>query len=168
MTATRIGYVGTDGRSLLAALDTSRATSERYPGRIRREWWCAAPRPWPLGRTDEVAGGLYPHPHNRLEDYAQALIGAFDRGELDLALVMPESLIFEGLVDRVAAAGHGAKIIGPDSRGAFLEADKIACKRFCQQAGIPVAPAWAEVDARDYGAVLRTCLDYLHDFGGAV
>lgn len=168
MTVVRIGYVGTDGRSLLAALDTSRATSERYSGSYQgvvvrgtpaMPAW-AAKMGWPVS--------FIPTRANSMEDYAQALIGAFESGELDLALVMPESLIFQGLVDRVAEAGHGGKIIGLDSRGAFIEADKIACKRLCQEAGIPVAPAWSEVDARDYGAVLRTCLAYLHDFGGVV
>lgn len=168
MTATRIGYVGTDGRSLLAALDTSRATSERHSEKYEGVVVRGTPAMAPFAARLKWPVGFIPTPSNRVEDYAQALIGAFDRGELDMALIMPESLIFEGLVDRVAAAGHGDKIIGPDSRGAFLEADKIACKHFCQKAGIPVAPAWAEVDARDYGAVLRTCLDYLHDFGGAV
>ena len=31
----KIGFVGTDGRTLLAALETSRATSELYPGDYR-------------------------------------------------------------------------------------------------------------------------------------
>jgi phosphoribosylamine--glycine ligase len=165
---TRIGYVGTDGRGLLAALDTSRATSERYAGDYQgvvvrgtpamAPW--AARLGWPVSFITTAA--------NTMEDYAQALIGAFAAGELDVALIMPESLIFHGLVDRVAEAGHGGKIIGLDSRGSFIEADKIACKHLCQEAGIPVAPDWAEVNARDYQAVLRTCLAYLHDFGGAV
>ena len=165
---TRIGYVGTDGRSLLAALDTSRATSEHYAGNYQgvvvRGTPAMAPwaerMGWPVSFISTAA--------NTLEDYAQALIEAFGSGALDVALIMPESLIFQGLVDRVAEAGHGGKMIGLDSRGAFIEADKIACKHLCQEAGIPVAPAWAEVDARDYQAVLRTCLEYLHDFGGAV
>jgi phosphoribosylamine--glycine ligase len=105
---------------------------------------------------------------NTVEAYAQALIEAFEKRQLDLALIMPEGLIFQGLVDRLLTAGHGGNIIGPDSRGAFLEADKIAGKRLCREAGIPVAPAWTEVDARDYPAVLGPCLDYIHDFGGAV
>ena len=61
--------------------------------------------------------------------------------------------------------GCGDRILGLHKKGAFLEADKIACKRFCEDAGIPVAPAWTEVEARDYLAVLGTCLDYLHEFG---
>ena len=165
---TRIGYVGTDGRSLLAALDTSRATSELYGGSFEGVVVRGTPAMQPWAERMGWPVRFIPTPANTVEDYAQALIGAFNSGELDLALIMPESLIFQGLVDRLSEAGHGGKVIGPDSRGAFIEADKIACKRLCQEAGIPVAPAWSEVDARDYKAVLRTCLDYLHDFGGAV
>jgi phosphoribosylamine--glycine ligase len=167
-TVTRIGYVGTDGRSLLAALDTSRATSERYSGDYQGVVVRGTPAMPPWAERMKWPVSFIPTTANTMEDYAQALIGAFASGELDVALIMPESLIFQGLVDRVAEAGHGGKIIGLDSRGAFIEADKIACKHLCQEAGIPVAPAWAEVDARDYKAVLGTCLAYLHDCGGAV
>jgi len=168
MKVTRIGYVGTDGRSLLAALDTSRATSDLYAGSYRGVVVRGTPAMAPWAEKMGWPVDFIPTRSNSLEDYAQALIGAFKNGELDLALIMPESLIFQGLVDKVAEAGFGDKIIGPDSRGAFIEADKIACKRLCEEAGIPVAPAWTEVDARDYQAVLGTCLTYLHDFGGVV
>ena len=165
---TRIGYVGTDGRSLLAALDTSRATSELYAGNFEGVVVRGTPAMAPFAEKMRWPVSFIPTQANTVEDYAQALIGAFNKGELDIGLIMPESLIFQGIVDRVAEAGYGDRIIGPDSRGAFIEADKIACKRLCQEAGIPVAPAWSEVDARDYAAVLRTSLDYLHDFGGVV
>ena len=81
---------------------------------------------------------------------------------------MPEGLLFDGLVDRVTEAGFGDRVIGFTKTGVEYEADKIAGKRYCEQAGVPVAPAWTEVEARDYPTVLKTCLDYLHDFGGAV
>jgi len=35
MTEKKIGFVGTDGRTLLAALETSRSKSELYPGAYR-------------------------------------------------------------------------------------------------------------------------------------
>ena len=71
-------------------------------------------------------------------------------------------------MDLVSEAGFGDRIIGVAAAGVAYEADKIAGKRSCEQAGVPVAPAWAEVEARDYPAVLKTCLAYLHEFGGAV
>ncbi len=168
MNPVKIGFVGTDGRTLLAALETSRATSELYPGSYRgvvvrgtpaMPTW-AEKMKWPV---DFLATA-----NNSVLAFAETLIRAFQDGALDLALIMPEALSFDGLVDLVAEAGHGGRLIGLNREAAFLEADKLACKRLCREAGIPVAPAWAEVDARDYRAVLGTCLAYLHDFGGAV
>ncbi len=116
---TRIGYVGTDGRSLLAALDTSRATSELYAGSFEGVVVRGTPAMQPWAERMGWPVRFIPTPANTVEDYAQALIGAFKSGELDLALIMPESLIFQGLVDRLDEAGHGGKVIGPDSRGAL-------------------------------------------------
>ena len=168
MTATRIGFVGTDGRSLLAALETSRATSELYPGEYRGVVVRGTPAMPPFARKMQWPVEFIPVADNSPEAYAAALITAFQQEALDLALIMPEALIFAGLADKLGEAGYGDRVIGLDRQGAFLEADKIACKRLCDEAGIPVAPAWAEVEARDYRAVLGTCLDYLHDHGGAV
>ena len=168
MEKVKIGFIGTDGRSLLAALETSRATSDLYPGDYQGLVVRGTPAMDPFARKMGWPVGFVPVAANSLEAYAAALIAALQQDALDLALVMPEALIFEGLVDQVAAAGFGDRILGLNKSGAFLEADKIACKRLCENAGIPVAPAWAEVEARDYLAVLGTCLDYLHEFGGAV
>jgi phosphoribosylamine--glycine ligase len=168
MNPVKIGFVGTDGRTLLAALETSRATSELYPGSYRGVVARGTPAMPAWAQKMNWPVDFLPVANNSAPAFAEALIRAFQDGALDLALVMPEALVFDGLVDLVAEAGHGGKIIGLDQRGAFIEADKIACKRLCQEAGIPVAPAWAEVEARDYRAVLGVCLTYLHDFGGAV
>ena len=168
MSATKIGFVGTDGRTLLAALETSRATSELYPGDYRGVVVRGTPAMPAWAERMKWPVDFLPVANNSAPAYAEALIKAFQDGALDVALIMPEALIFDGLVDMVSEAGHGGKIIGLDQKGAFLEADKLACKRLCQEAGIPVAPAWGEVEARDYPAVLATCLAYLHDFGGAV
>ena len=168
MKTVRIGYVGTDGRTFLAALETSRATSELYPGDYRGLVVRGTPAMRPFAARMNWPVDFIPTADNSAASYAAALIRAFQENALDLALIMPEGLIFEGLVDRLAEAGFQDRTIGLDARGAFLEADKIACKRLCREAGIPVAPAWAEADARDYPAVLGTCLSYLHEYGGAV
>ena len=98
MTVTRIGYVGTDGRSFLAALETSRALSELYPGDYQgvvvrgtpaMPFW-AEQMKWPVSFIATA--------DNSVEAYAQALIETFDKQELDVALIMPEGLIFQGLV----------------------------------------------------------------------
>lgn len=168
MRPVKIGFVGTDGRSFLAALETSRSKSELYPGKYRGVVVRGTGAMPPFAQQRHWPVDFIPVADNSVEAYAAALNHAFEEKTLDLALIMPEALIFEGLVDKLAAAGHGDRVIGLDRQGAFIEADKIAGKRLCQAAGIPVAPAWQEVEARNYGAVLATCLDYLHDFGGAV
>ncbi|HEY9072963.1 MAG TPA: hypothetical protein VIN67_02420, partial [Desulfobaccales bacterium] len=164
----KIGFVGTDGRTLLAALETSRATSELYPGDYRGVVVRGTPAMPAMARRLNWPVDFLPVVNNSAPAFAEALIRAFQDGALDLALIMPEALIFDGLVDLVADAGHRDRIIGLNQPGAFIEADKIACKHLCQEAGIPVAPAWSAVEARDYRAVLGLCLEYLHDFGGAV
>ncbi len=168
MTETKIGFVGTDGRTLLAALETSRSKSELYPGAYRGVVVKGTGAMEPFAQKMGWPIDFIPVPDNSAPAYAAALIKAFEEATLDVALVMPEGLLFDGLVDRVAEAGFGDRIIGLTHAGAEYEADKIAGKRSCEQAGIPVAPAWAEVEARDYAAVLKTCLAYLHEFGGAV
>jgi len=164
----KIGFVGTDGRSFLAALETSRATSELYPGDYQGLVVRGTPAMPAFAQKMKWPVGFIPVAENTAAAFAAALVAAFQRGDLDLALIMPEQLIFNGLVDRLAEAGFGDRVIGLDEKGAFIEGDKIACKRLCREAGIPVAPQWTEVDARDYRAVRGVCLDYLHDFGGAV
>jgi phosphoribosylamine---glycine ligase len=163
----KIGFVGTDGRSFLGALETSRAQSESCPGEYRGVVVRGTPAMPAWAKLMGWPVDFIPTEDNSVKSYAEALIQAFQNNTLDVALVMPEGLLFEGLVYRIIEAGFGDKIIGLD-QGAFLEADKIQCKHLCQKAGIPVAPGWAEVDAQDYRAVLDVCLDYLHNFGGAV
>jgi phosphoribosylamine--glycine ligase len=168
MTETKIGFVGTDGRTLLAALETSRAVSELYPGTYRGIVVKGTGAMEPFAQKLGWPIDFIPVSDNSAEAYAAALIKAFEAETLDVALVMPESLLFEGLVDRVKQAGYGSRVIGLESKGANYEADKIACKRYCDDAGIPVAPEWTEVKALDYPEVLATCLRYIHKFGGAV
>ena len=168
MTEKKIGFVGTDGRTLLAALETSRSKSELYPGAYRGVVVKGTGAMEPFARKMGWPVDFIPVPDNSAPAYAAALIRAFEAGDLNAALVMPEGLLFEGLVDQITAAGFGDRIIGVAAAGVAYEADKIAGKRACEQAGIPVAPAWTEVEARDYPAVLNTCLAYLHEFGGAV
>jgi phosphoribosylamine--glycine ligase len=168
MTETKIGFAGTDGRTLLAALETSRATSELYPGAYRGVVVKGTGAMEPFAQKMGWPIDFIPVSDNSASAYAAALIQAFQDHSLDVALVMPEGLLFEGLVDRVSEAGFGERLIGLGSLGAEYEADKIACKRYCQAVGIPVAPAWTEVEARDFAAVRATCLAYLHEFGGAV
>jgi phosphoribosylamine---glycine ligase len=168
MTKKKIGFVGTDGRTLLAALETSRSKSELYPGAYRGVVVKGTGAMEPFAQKLGWPIDFISVPNNSALAYAECLIQAFRTRGLDAALVMPEGLLFEGLVELVTDAGFGDRIIGVAAAGVEYEADKIAGKRYCEQAGIPVAPAWTEVSARDYPGVLKTCLAYLHEFGGAV
>jgi len=168
MKPVKIGYVGTDGRSFLAALETSRATSELYPGEYQGVVVRGTPAMQPFAEKMHWPVEFIPVADNSVEAYAATLINAFQQEVIDVAIIMPEALLFNGLVDKLEEAGYGNRIIGSDKKGSFIEGDKIACKKLCREAGIPVAPEWVEVDARDYPAILGTCLRYLHDFGGAV
>ena len=164
----KIAFAGTDGRTLLCALVISTAKSEIYPepfqGLVIRGT-TAMPKltemmNWPVEfiSTDS----------NSMHDYAAAIIRNLKDGNIDYVIPMPESLLFEGLVDEVEAAGFGEHILGLNKAGAFIEGDKIRCKQLCREAGIPVAQSWTSVDAKNYNDALSVCLSYIHDFGGAV
>jgi len=164
----KIAFAGTDGRTLLSALVTATATSDTYQEEFKGVVIRGTPSMpkfceimnWPV---EFVATGS-----NSVEDYTTAIIAALKAGQIDYVLPMPEALLFEGLVDAVAQAGFADHIIGLAKAGAFIEGDKIECKKLCRDAGIPVADSWSEVDARDYKKLLPTCLNYIHAHGGAV
>jgi len=164
----KIAFAGTDGRTLLSALIVSTAKSDHHPDDYRGVVIRGTPSMpkfvdmlnWPVD--------FVPTASNSVDDYAETIIEAIRSNKIDYVLPMPEALLFDGLVDRVQAAGFGERIIGLARAGAFIEGDKLRCKKLCRQAGISVAPAWAEVDARDYPAVLSTCLEMIAGHSGAV
>lgn len=164
----KIAFAGTDGRTLLWALVTATATSDvsedRFEGVVVRgtpsmpEF--VEQMKWPVRFVDTAS--------NSVDDYALAILEALRGGSVDYVVPMPEALLFDGLVDRLEEAGFGDRILGLARDGAFVEGDKLACKRLCRDAGVPVAPRWEEVDARDYSAVLETGLEMIHEYGGVV
>ncbi|MFW5992617.1 MAG: hypothetical protein ACOCPO_00650 [Desulfohalobiaceae bacterium] len=166
----RIGFAGTDARTLLSALVVSTAKSEihsdQYQGLVLRGtpampvFAGKAHMDWPVE--------FIPTQGNSAADYAREATEAIQKGKLDYLFPLPEALLFQGLVDDMDKAGLGDRVAGLTQSGSFLEADKIACKKFCRQAGVPVAPAWTEVDAKDYARICQICLEYIHEYGGAV
>ncbi|MGD8257117.1 MAG: hypothetical protein PVG70_12300 [Desulfobacterales bacterium] len=164
----KIAFAGTDGRTLLSALVISTATSDIYTEEFKGVVIRGTPSMpkyveimnWPVEFIATKS--------NTAKDYRDAIITAFKEGSIDVAIPMPEALLFEGLVDAVEEAGFGDQIVGLSKSGAFIEGDKIECKKLCRDAGIPVASAWSEVDAKDYQRILSTCLRYIHEYGGAV
>ena len=165
-----IGFAGTDARTLLSALVVSTASSQTnvdpFRGLVIRGTSSmphiagAKVMDWPVA--------FLPTPDNSVQAYVQAMSRAMQEGTLDYALPLPEALLFQGIIDQMDRLGLGDRIAGLSKDGSFLEADKIACKHFCHQSGIPVADAWETVDARDGRAVTAAVLSFLDRFGGAV
>lgn len=164
----KIAFAGTDGRTLLCAHVISTATSEFHEDAFQGVVVRGTPAMPELSAKMNWPVQFIPTASNSVPDYTEAIIEAIKTQRIDYVVPMPEALLFEGLVDAVEAAGFGDRIIGLRRAGAVIEGDKLMCKRLCQEAGIPVAPAWAEVDAKNYEDVLQTCLTYLHEYGGAV
>jgi phosphoribosylamine--glycine ligase len=164
----KIAFAGTDGRTLLCALVISTAKSEIYPEAFQGIVIRGTPAMPKLTEMMNWPVEFISTDSNSMHDYAAAIIRNLKEENIDYVIPMPESLLFEGLVDEVEAAGFGEHILGLNKSGAFIEGDKIRCKQLCREAGIPVAQSWTRVDAKNYNDALSVCLSYIHDFGGAV
>ena len=164
----KIAFAGTDGRTLLSALVTGTATSDIYDDKFKGVVVRGTPSMPEFSEIMNWPVEFIPTKSNSVDDYTAAIIEALSQKKIDYVIPMPEALLFEGLVDAVENAGFGDRIIGLAKSAAFIEGDKIKCKKLCQEAGIPVAASWDEADARDYGKILKICLSYIHRFGGAV
>lgn len=164
----KIGFAGTDGRTLLAAITVSTAKSatnnERFEGVIIRGTSSmpevAKIMKWPIK--------FIPTIDNSVESFVAGIVEAFKKKQLDYVIPMPEELLYHGLIDKLERAGFKNKIAGFSKRGSFVEGDKIACKKLCLDFGIPVAEEWFDVNANDWKEVLRICLYLIDKFGGAV
>lgn len=164
-----IGFAGTDARTLLSAamvtLTGRQDNIQAHRGVVVRGT-PAMPR---IAR--DIMGwdvGFIPARDNTVESYALAAGEALEKRELDYVVPMPESLLFNGIVDRLEQQGHGGRVAGLSRAGAFIEGDKIQCKELCRETGIPVADEWTVVDARSFSEVSGMVLEYLHTHGGAV
>ncbi len=164
----KIAFAGTDGRTLLSALVTGTATSDIYNEAYKGVVIRGTPAMPKFSEIMNWPVEFIPTNSNSVEDYTTAIIAALTEKKIDYVIPMPEALLFEGLVDAIEHAGFGDHVIGLRKSGAFIEGDKIRCKKLCRDAGIPVATSWNEVDAKDYQALLQTCLKYIHAYGGAV
>lgn len=164
----KIAFAGTDGRTLLWALVVSTATSDLYRDDFQGIVIRGTPSMPQYAAQMNLPLTFFPTADNSMQGYADSIIRALQEGAVDYVVPMPEALLFDGLVDAVAAKGFGSKILGLNKAGAFIEGDKILCKSLCREAGIPVAETWKQVDARDYDAILDTCLNNIQNFGGSV
>ncbi|MEE8540638.1 MAG: hypothetical protein V3S66_03165, partial [Desulfobacterales bacterium] len=164
----KIAFAGTDGRTLLSAFVVTTATSDIYPEKFQGVVVRGTPAMPEYAEIMDWPVHFIPTKSNSVPDYADTIIRSMEAGDIDYLIPMPEALLFDGLVDQLETAGFGDRVIGLSQRGAFIEGDKLRCKALCREAGIPVAPGWTEVDARNYPDILQTSLKYIHEFGGAV
>ncbi|QTA92490.1 hypothetical protein [Desulfonema magnum] len=164
----KIGFAGTDGRTLLGAWVTSTATSETHQDNFQGVVFRGMPAMPPFVNLMGWPVEFIPTADNSKEGYAAAIKAAIENGSVDCVLPMPEDLLLEGLVDELEKDGLSEHVIGFTQEGSFVEGDKIACKRLCDDYGIPVADEWYEADARNYDEVLGHCLTLLDKYGGAV
>ena len=165
---TKIAFAGTDGRTLLCAWVVSTAISDHHKNTFQGCVVRGTPAMPEFCKQHQWPVDFITTRSNSVDHYSEAILHALQDGKIDYVIPMPEALLFEGLVDRISAAGFGDRVLGLTSEAAFIEGDKIRCKELCRDAGIPVAQAWTQVDAKDYDGVLKTVLHYLADFGGAV
>ena len=138
----KIAFAGTDGRTLLSALVTGTATSDIYDDVFKGVVIRGTPSMPKFSEIMHWSVEYIATKSNSVEDYTAAIIEALTEKKIDYVIPMPEALLFEGLVDAVEHAGFGDHIIGLKKSGAFIEGDKIKCKKLCREAGIPVATAW--------------------------
>ncbi len=164
----KIGFAGTDGRTFLSAFTVSTALSDKYSGKYRGVVIRGTSSMPEFAKRLSLPIDFIPTKDNSPQSYANAIGDAIRGGNLHYVVPLPEALLFEGLVDLLEEMGLGAHIAGLKRNFAFLEGDKIKAKEICRDFSIPVADSWKVVDARNYGEVLETCLDFIHQFGGAV
>ncbi|MCG8637832.1 MAG: hypothetical protein MI863_28665 [Desulfobacterales bacterium] len=165
----KIGFAGTDARTLLGAVVTSQTgwngDHQTHKGVVIRGT-PAMPK-----ITDEIMGwdvGFIQTEDNSIDGYAAGIAAGFENNTLDYVIPMPETLLLNGIVDRLSEKGLGNRIAGLRKAAAFIEGDKIRCKELCRKAGIPVADQWTVVDARSFSEVSKMALEYIHTHGGAV
>jgi phosphoribosylamine--glycine ligase len=164
----KIAFAGTDGRTLLCAWVVATATSDIYADTFQGIVVRGTPSMPKFAQIMNWPIEFISTDGNSVAEYAQTIISAMANGAIDYVVPMPEALLFDGLVDEVEAAGFADRIVGLNKAAAFIEGDKIKCKKLCREAGIDVAASWSEVDAKDYATILQICLNYIQEFGGAV
>jgi len=114
---------------------------------------------WPLK--------IFPFEGTSVEDYKTVIMKGFEDGEIDYVVIMPEDLIYQGLVNQLIEAGYGDRVIGLTKEAAFIEGDKVKAKIWLKRAGVPVAP-FEVVEARDLQQVKKIVTLFIREHGGAV
>lgn len=164
----KIGFAGTDGRTYLAAHTVSTATSEYYEGKYLGVVIRGTSSMPEFAKRLNLPIEFISTKDNSVDSYCEAIVDGIKQGKLDYVLPLPEALLFDGLVDKIAQHGFGEKIAGLTKDFAFIEGDKATCKLKLKEFNVPFADEWKIVDARSYKDVLSTSLDFIDKYGGAV
>lgn len=162
-----IGFVGPDGRTCMCAYTVSTVEQEKYIGAIIKGMTGMGPVLDAVrGKKDWVLK-IFPVPGKSVDDYKSAIIKTFKSKEVDCVVIMPEDLIYEGIVDELIEAGYGEQVVGLTREAAFIEGDKIKAKIWMKRAGVPVAP-FEVVNAKDLQGIKRFVTMFIRNHGGAV
>ena len=162
-----IGFVGPDGRTCMCAYTVSTVESEKFTGAIVKGMSGMGPVMDAIRGKKEWTVKIFPVADKSVEDYKQVIIKAFEDGEIDYVVIMPEDLIYEGLVNELIEAGYGDQVIGLTKEAAFIEGDKVKAKVWMRRAGVPVAP-FKVADAKNLQQIKRIVTKFMRNHGGAV
>ena len=107
-----IGVVGPDGRTCMCAYTISTVESEKFVGAIIKGMTGMGLVLDAVRGKKKWAVKIFPVQGNSVADYKSAIITAFENGEIDYVVIMPEDLIYEGIVNELIEAGYGDQVIG--------------------------------------------------------
>ncbi|MFC1828400.1 hypothetical protein ACFL0O_02180 [Thermodesulfobacteriota bacterium] len=167
MTQKTIGFVGPDGRTCMCAYTVSTVESENYIGAIVKGMTGMGPVLDAVRGKKKWALKTFPVEGKSAADYKEIIFKAFEDGEIDYVVIMPEDLIYEGLVDDLIDAGYGDRVVGLTREAAFIEGDKVKAKVWMRRAGVPVAP-FKVADAKNLQQIKAIVTQYIRKHGGAV
>jgi len=162
-----IGFVGPDGRTCMCAYTLSTVEQDQFIGAIIKGMTGMGPV------LDAVRGKknwtlkIFPVSGTSVNDYKSAITTAFENNEIDSVVIMPEDLIYDGIVDELIEAGYGDRVIGLTKEAAFIEGDKVKAKIWMKRAGVPVAP-FKVADAKNLEQIKGIVTEFMRIHGGAV
>ena len=162
-----IGFVGPDGRTCMCAYTVSTVENDWFTGAVIKGMTGMGPV------MDAVRGKkkwdlkIFPFPGKSLNDYKTAIITAFENRDIDCVVIMPEDLIYDGIVNELIDAGYGDRVIGLTREASFIEGDKVKAKIWMKRAGVPVAP-FKVANAKNLQQIKRIVTHFIRINGGAV
>ena len=162
-----IGFVGPDGRTYMCAYTVSTVEQDQFMGAIIKGMTGMGPVMDAVRGKKKWALKIFPVPGKSLEDYKSAIITAFKSKEIDCVVIMPEDLIYDGIVNELIDAGYGDRVIGLTREAAFIEGDKVKAKTWMKRAGVPVAP-FKVADAKNLHQIKGIVTNFIRNHGGAV